>query len=93
MDKEVDLQNKAAGVGVDLFGSIGNAFIGDHNKERDIEKAQREALAKGFMESRGAKERLQMILDQMKDPKQLAKFAAFAAGATLGVVGVYYTVN
>ena len=93
MDKETDLQNRAAGVGLGLFENIGNAVIGDYTAARETEKAQRVALAKGFMDARGAKERLQMVLDQMKDPKQLAKFAAFAAVATLGVVGVYYTVK
>jgi ATPase family AAA domain-containing protein 3A/B len=93
MDREADIGAKAAGVGLGLFEGLGNAVIGDYTADRDLKKAQAQALAKGFMDARGAKERLQMILDQMKDPKQLAKIAAFAAGATLGIVGVYYTVK
>ena len=93
MDKEDDFANEAGRVGLGLFQNVGNAIVGDYTKDQRIEEAQRKALADGFMNNRGARERLQMIMDQIKDPKQLAKFAVFAAGVTLGVVGVYYTVK
>lgn len=93
MDRNDRLEEQAANIGIGLFGQLGNAVIGDYTKERDIEKAQREALAKGFMDNKGARERLNVIIDQAKDPVFLAKIAVFAAGVTLGVVGVYYAVK
>lgn len=80
-------------LGRDVIGGAWGALLGDFTKEQHIEEAQRKALAEGFMNNKGAKERLQMMMDQMKDPKQLLKFAIFAAGVTLGVVGVYYVVK
>ncbi len=91
--QEKQTQDKIGDFGLDVVKGVWGAVLGDYNKEQRIEEVQRKALADGFMNNKGARERLQALMDRMKDPEQLLKFAIFAAGVTLGVVGVYYVVK
>lgn len=58
-------------------------------KDRNKELARDKALVDGMMANKGAKERLEMAINSLRDPKTLM----YLAGGTVAVFGVYYTLK
>jgi ATPase family AAA domain-containing protein 3A/B len=82
-----------ADVGMSFTKGIGEFVIGGLKHEMDKKKMAAQIKAQGVENRKAFKEKFELFVGQLKDPKILVKLCLLAAGVTMGVVGVYFVLK
>jgi ATPase family AAA domain-containing protein 3A/B len=67
--------------------------LGEANKERQKELDRNKIIAEGLVGNKGARERLELLLNYIREPKTLAWVGGALVATTIGIVGGYYALK
>lgn len=89
LQEDLKRGDKWEDIGAKAVGGMFDYVIDDFKKEQKKELARDKALVDGMMANKGAKDRLEMTINALRDPRTLA----YLAGGTVAVFGVYYSLK